>query len=63
MQNGQTSALTPASYGVPLTCVCTPNQTAGLGAYGAGLSAVPTSGQSSGQTMVYNVPGKKLIFQ
>lgn len=57
MQGGQPTTITPSSYGTPLTCVCTPNQVAGLGAYGAGLSAVPTIGQSTGQSMVYNVPG------
>ncbi len=62
MQNGQPSTLTPSSYGMPLTCVCTPNQAAGLGAYGSGLSTIPTMGQSAGQSMVYSVPGKKLIL-
>jgi len=59
MQGGQPSTITPSSYGTPLSCVCTPNQAAGLGAYGSGLSAIPTIGQSGGQSMVYNIPGKK----
>ncbi len=58
MQGGQQNAITPASYGMPMTCVCTPNQAAGLGAYGGGLSAIPTIGQGPGQSMVYHVPGK-----
>ncbi len=62
MQNGQPSTITPSSYGMPLTCVCTPSQAAGLGAYSGGLSTIPTMGQSGGQSMVYNVPGKNLIL-
>jgi hypothetical protein len=64
MQTGQPSTLTPTSYGMPLTltCVCTPNQPTGLGAYGGGLSTSPIIGQSTGQTMVYNVPGKKKLI-
>jgi hypothetical protein len=62
MQGGHPTTITPSSYGTPMTCVCTPNQAAGLGAYGSGLSAVPTIGQSAGQSMVYNVPGKKNLI-
>jgi hypothetical protein len=58
MQNGQPSTIPSSSYGMPLTCVCTANPTAGLGAYGAGISTVPTMGHSAGQSIVYNVPGK-----
>ena len=54
MQNGQPSTIPSSFYGMPLTCVCTPNQTAGLGAYGSGVSTVPNLGQST----VYTVPGK-----
>ncbi|CAF4929050.1 unnamed protein product, partial [Rotaria magnacalcarata] len=56
MQNGQPSTLPSSSYGVPLTCVCTPNKNPGLGAYGSGVSAMPVAGQSPGQTIVYNIP-------
>ncbi|CAF3370730.1 unnamed protein product [Rotaria socialis] len=56
MQNGQPSTLPSSSYGVPLTCVCTPNKNVGLGAYGSGVSTTPVVGQSPGQTMVYNIP-------
>lgn len=59
MQNGQPATIPSSSYGVPLTCVCAPNQNAGLGAYGSGVSTMPTIGQSPGQTTVYNVPGMK----
>ena len=62
MQGGQPNAITSTNYGMPMTCVCTPNQPVGLGAYGTGLSAVPTMGQAPGQTMVYNVPGNDLIL-
>jgi hypothetical protein len=40
-----------------LSCVCSQNSNTGLGIYGSGLSAVPTLGYSSGQSMVYTVPG------
>jgi hypothetical protein len=56
MQNGQPSTISSSLYGMPLSCVCTPNQIAGLGAYGSGVSTIPAIGQSSGQTTVYNVP-------
>jgi hypothetical protein len=62
MQNGQPVPMSPAFYGTPLSCVCTPNQTAGLGAYGSGISTMPTIGQSAGQSTVYTVPGKKTTF-
>jgi hypothetical protein len=57
MHGGQPTTITPSSYGTPLTCVCTPNRPTGLGAYGTGLSTIPTIGQSAGQSLVYNVPG------
>lgn len=57
MQNGQPNALGGSSYGMPLTCVCTPNQNAGLGAYGSGTSSIPMMGQTAGQSTVYNIPG------
>jgi hypothetical protein len=50
--------MSPSLYGMPLSCVCTPNQTVGLGAYGSGISSIPTVGQSAGQSTVFNVPGK-----
>ena len=59
MRNGQPNAMAAPSYGVPMSCVCTPNTTAGLGVYGSGLSTIPMAGQSTGQSMVYNVPGKR----
>jgi hypothetical protein len=58
MQNGQPTPMSPSLYGMPLSCVCTPNQTVGLGAYGSGISSIPTVGQSAGQSTVFNVPGK-----
>jgi len=61
MQNGQPTAIPSASYGIPLSCVCTPNQSAGLGVYGSGVSTIPTIGQSVGQSTVFNVPGKQII--
>jgi hypothetical protein len=62
MQGGHPSSISSSSYGMPLTCVCTPNQIPGLGSYGTGISTIPTMGQSAGQSTVYNVPGKKKIF-
>ena len=62
MQNGQSVPMSPSLYGTPLTCVCTPNQTTGLGGYGSGISAMPTIGQSAGQSTVYTVPGKNTTF-
>ncbi|CAF0831626.1 unnamed protein product [Adineta ricciae] len=56
LQNGQPNTLPPSIYGTPLTCVCTPNQPAGLGAYGSSVSSLPLVGQASGQSMIYNVP-------
>jgi hypothetical protein len=34
----------------------------GLGAYGSGISSIPTMYPSSAQSMVYSVPGKKEII-
>ncbi|CAF0729705.1 unnamed protein product [Rotaria sordida] len=56
LQNGQSSTMPSSIYGMPLTCVCTPSQISGLGAYGCGVSTVPASGLSTGQTAVFNVP-------
>ena len=58
MQNEQPNVISSSSYGMPLSCVCTPNTITGLNAYGSGISTIPTVGYSSGQTSVYNVPGK-----
>ena len=63
MQNGQPSTLSSSAYGLPLTCVCAPNQLAGLGAYGSGLSTIPTLGQSLGQSLLYNIPGKGKLMK
>ena len=35
-----------------------PGPVTGLDAYGAGISAYPTVGQSYGQSAVFNVPGR-----
>lgn len=59
MQNPLTNSLPSSSYGVPMSCVCTPNQSTGLGVYGSGLSMVPTMGQSAGQSTVFNIPGNR----
>jgi len=58
MQNEQPNIISPSSYGMPLTCMCTPNSMSGLGAYGSGISTIPTMGYSAGQSTVFNVPGK-----
>ena len=57
MPNGQQNSIAASTYGMPLTCVCTPNQNAGLNFYGGGSSAIPMMGQAGGQSSVYNVPG------
>ena len=59
MQNGQPNGMAASSYGMPMSYVCTPNTPAGLGSYGSGLSTMPMAGQSTGQSVVYNVPGKR----
>ncbi len=62
MQSEQPNIISSSSYGMPLSCVCTPNVNTGLGIYGSGISTVPTMGYSSGQSIVYTVPGKSKII-
>jgi hypothetical protein len=59
MQSAQPNILSSSSYGLPLSSVLASNPMAGLGMYGSGVSTVPSYGYSSGQTTVYNVPGKE----
>jgi len=58
MQNEQPNIISSSSYGSPLSCVCTPNSITGLGAYGSGISSIPTIGYSPGQSTVFSVSGK-----
>jgi hypothetical protein len=62
MQNEQPNIISASSHGIPLSCVCSPNPMVGLGAYGSGISSIPTMYPSSAQSMVYSVPGKKEII-
>lgn len=55
-QNTQPSTISSSSYAMPLSCVCSPNSTVGLGGYGSGITTIPTVGYSSGQSLVYTVP-------
>jgi len=58
MQNEHSNILSSSSYGLPLSCVCAPNSTVGLNAYGSGISSIPTIGYSPGQSTVFSVSGK-----
>jgi hypothetical protein len=61
MQSEQPNIISSSSYGMPLSCVCSQHSNTGLGIYGSGISTVPNIGYSTGQSMVYNVPGKPKI--
>lgn len=56
LQSDQSNVTAPLSYGLPLSCVCSPNVVTGLSSYGSGLSTIPTTGYSTGQSQVYTVP-------
>lgn len=58
LQSDQSNIIAPSSYGSPLSCVCSPNTVTGLGSYGSGLSVIPTTGYTTGQSQVFTVPGK-----
>jgi len=60
LQSDQSNAIASSTYGVPLSCVCSPNTVTGLSSYGSGLSVIPNVGYSGGQTQTqtFNVPGK-----
>ncbi|CAF2540535.1 unnamed protein product [Rotaria sp. Silwood2] len=56
MQKQQPNTISSSCCAMPLTCVCSAKSTTGLGAYGCGITTMPTVGPCGTQRMVYDVP-------